>query len=434
MFLAPVVADLADPFIDKTARGPVFPLADEVLAQCGEFSDDVVLLGAVVVDVVELPWAFELLHELPRAAAQGAIAFMHPEDRLHAMQRLALDRWHQGKAFGGQNLVPFELAGIDRAGHLAGGGHEVDEVRGLMLQRAVSCGWDARRPVRNQRRADAAFVREVFVAAEGRVVQRGPGHAEEDIAVRSAEIRALRDATRTAFGVAAVVAHEKDERVFQHPTILQPGDHAADALIHAVEHGGVDRHEQVIAVLVFLAERIPRGHIRWTRRERPLRLDDAEFDLLLVPRLAQLVPANLVFAAILRDDVLRSLQRKMWRSMREIVEEGLPARLGIIEEFQRPVGEHEGGIPLAAADLRRIGRDLAPVEVNPLAGVFAALLREIQLAELGRRRALKAALPRRRAVLLPEMPFPDDGRVIARRAEHLRHRHAAVMELRMCAF
>lgn len=90
MLLSPVVAHFADPFIDERRGGPVFPLADEVLAERGEFGDDVVLLGAVIVDVVELPGAFELLHELPRAGAHGAIALVHPENRLHAMQRLVL--------------------------------------------------------------------------------------------------------------------------------------------------------------------------------------------------------------------------------------------------------------------------------------------------------------------------------------------------------
>ncbi len=434
MFFAPVVAHLADPFIDEGRGGPVFPLANEVLAHGGEFRDEVVLLGAVFIDVVELPRAFELLYELPRPGTHGAVALVHPEDRLHAMQRLAVNGRKQRQTFGGQDFVPFELRWIDRAGHVTDCGHDVDEMRGLVLQLAISIRRNARRPMRDEGRADAAFVREVFIPAEGCVVQRGPGHAEEDIAVRAAEHLALRDATRAALGIAAVVAHEKDERVLIQAAFLQPGDHAADALIHAFEHGRVDSHEVIVAVLVLLAERIPRGHIRRTRAERPFRIDDAEFDLLFISGLAQLVPADLVFAAILGDDVLRGLQREMRRTMGEVLEEGLSARFGIIEEFQRPVREHEGGIPLAFTDLRRVRRDLAPIKVNPLAGVFASLLREIQLAKLRRRRALETAFPRRRAVLLPEMPFPDDGRVIARRAEHLRHRHAAVIELCVRAF
>jgi hypothetical protein len=56
-------------------------LTDQLLRQGGELLDEVLLLGAVVVDVVEFPIAFELHHRLPRTAAHRTIAFMHPEQR-----------------------------------------------------------------------------------------------------------------------------------------------------------------------------------------------------------------------------------------------------------------------------------------------------------------------------------------------------------------
>ena len=49
-------------------------------------------------------------------------------------------------------------------------------------------------------------------------------------------------ATAEGFGAGAVVLEVKDQGIFQLSLGLEFGEEAADALIHAVDHGGVDFH------------------------------------------------------------------------------------------------------------------------------------------------------------------------------------------------
>jgi len=87
VFFAPVVADIADPFIDEGGGGPVFPLADEVLAHGGEFGDDVVLLGAVGNVITALP-------DYPSDLASGKRSYPVRRGqwlaRRHALELLAI--------------------------------------------------------------------------------------------------------------------------------------------------------------------------------------------------------------------------------------------------------------------------------------------------------------------------------------------------------
>ena len=93
-------------------------------------------------------------------------------------------------------------------------------------------------------RADPALVGEVFVATERRVGQRGPVHAQQDVRLRTADgAGAAGHARWAALGVAAVVAEEEDQRVFQQAALLQARDEPAHAVVQAVDHRGVDRHD-----------------------------------------------------------------------------------------------------------------------------------------------------------------------------------------------
>jgi hypothetical protein len=67
----------------------------------------------------------------------------------------------------------------------------------------------------DERRGDAAFVGVVFVAHKGSVVESGPALADIDNRFRVAGVLALQAALDAALGVAAVVAHEKHQRVVQ---------------------------------------------------------------------------------------------------------------------------------------------------------------------------------------------------------------------------
>ena len=114
-------------------------------------------LGAVGVHVVELPRARVALHELPSADAHGRVALVLPEHRLavvaagvraeHREQRLAFER---------RDGVAAEARRVGRAGHVDDGRHDVGQVARRVTHAAALAG-DALRPVRDQRRGDAAL-------------------------------------------------------------------------------------------------------------------------------------------------------------------------------------------------------------------------------------------------------------------------------------
>jgi hypothetical protein len=85
-------------------------------------------------------------------------------------------------------------------------------------------------------------MREVFVAAERGVIQRGPVHTEMDKGTHGSNWP-THDATLGAgLGIASVVRHEEDERVVQHSTFLKARYQVADAFIHTENDGGIEGH------------------------------------------------------------------------------------------------------------------------------------------------------------------------------------------------
>ena len=125
--------------------------------------------------------------------------------------------------------------------------------------------------------------------------------------LRSAGSLAFEDAAGARLGVAAVVGHEHDHGVVEHAALLEAFDERADAAVEAVDHRGVDGHDVVEVVFVFVAQRVPLGHIGRQRRQRPLGIDEAHFDLPLVAVFAELVPTDLVFAAVAGDSLPSAL-------------------------------------------------------------------------------------------------------------------------------
>jgi len=97
-------------------------------------------------------------------------------------------------------------------------------------------------------------------------------------------------------GTRAVVGREEDQRVFNGAHRLELRDHAADLLIHAVHHRGVDRHLRGLKLALsagqlaprhgavylvgpelrdVLGKRIRRPHFALHRGERVITIDDA---------------------------------------------------------------------------------------------------------------------------------------------------------------
>ena len=85
--------------------------------------------------------------------------------------------------------------------------------------------------------------------------------------------------------------------------------------------------------------------------------------------LAELVPADLVFAAELRDLVRRRLQREMRRVVGQVKEERLLGRPRLVDELDAVVGPEVGGVPV----LRQLGassREGLAVEEDPVLLAF----------------------------------------------------------------
>src|SRR5205823_2777668 len=94
--------------------------------------------------------------------------------------------------------------------------------------------------------------------------------------------------------------------------------------------------------------------------------------------------------------------------------------------------EEIGRVPILA-EFGRVLRDLASVEEKALRARAIELFREVDLAVARIERTREAALPRRRAILLPEMPLARHGGEVAGVAQHFRDRHATRQELAMKA-
>ena len=122
-------------------------------------------------------------------------------------------------------------------------------------------------------------------------------------------------------------------------------DKPAHGAVHVGHDRRVNRHDVVEAVLFGRRDVVPRSDGRRARRERPRLIDHAQLDLLGVPLLAELVPADLVLAAEFRDFVLRGLQGEMRGVVGEIQEEGLFRRPRLIDELDAVVGPKVGRIP-----------------------------------------------------------------------------------------
>ena len=171
------------------------------------------------------------------------------------------------------------LGGILGAAEINASGHEINEVPGLAFEFAVTLGVDALGPMGDERRADTAFVHPMFVFSERRVAGVGPSEAVTVIGIGAAghhlgallhhpaiagaardhvELQiafahwleligvlvAILDAVPSAhaFGAAAVIGEEENQRVVVLAGGLEGIDHAAHAGVHVRDHGGIGFH------------------------------------------------------------------------------------------------------------------------------------------------------------------------------------------------
>ena len=241
--------------------------------------------------------------------------------------------------------------------------HDVNQVPRLFFELPGARLGNAGRPVRDERRGHASFVSEVLVAAERRIGECRPIHAQEHGGVRPSGRFAFEPPPWPRLGVAAVIGHEQDERVLQFPALLETIHQRPDGAVHAMHGGGVDGHDVVEPLPLALAHAVPGGRIRRTLRQWPAAVDEAHAQLPLVARLAQLVPARREFPAEPRDVLLRRHEREVRRIVRQIQEERLFGLPGLVEEAQAELRPQVRAVPVTA-EFGRIQRDLAPVQIE----------------------------------------------------------------------
>lgn len=348
---------------DAGAFGPGVVFGGHSGEAVGVLGGEVVGFGAVLFHVVEFPLTLHAFgDEFPFTIADGAVAFVFPEDGGGAIEIVAGEDGFEGDAFDGGFVF-----GVDGSGEVEAGGHDVDEVGGLMDERAVGGGcWggagasnsygDAFGPVGDEGGGDAAFVDPVFVFAEGGVGDVGPvfpvadfgfrwaGHdavaAAEGVAVtglggdhvclegvlahggKGGFVGAFEGAdefaTAEAFGAAAVVLEEEDESVVELLGFLEGLDDAADALVHVVDHGGVDFHVGRFPFLEF--DLVPVAN---HRRGGPVVGEKTELLELGDAGVADGGVAVVVFAFVLGDVLGQGMHGPVGGGVGDVVEEGL---------------------------------------------------------------------------------------------------------------
>ena len=239
--------------------------------------------------------------------------------------------------------------------------HHVDDVARLVAELALR--GDARRPVGDERRADAPFVTVVFVQPERRAAGVGPPAAVAVVGLRTPHRResgtrvecVLRPATlvepeRVPLGARPVVAQEQDQRVVEFAVLLQVVHHAADVPVHARHHRRVHRHSPGEVRAPVGVERVPRRVralsvdagprlvLARRRQRRPLG-EQADLDLPGVPFRPQFVPPLRVRVCIRLDVVRLGVQGEVRGVERQVLQERLLRLAGLGEEVEAVVAE-----------------------------------------------------------------------------------------------
>ena len=129
---------------------------------------------------------------------------------------------------------------------------------------------DALRPVHDQRRGDAAFVRPDLVPAERRVAGAGPARpkAQKRRARAGAAVRSWPSPRTMSVASAPLSDRKKMTRVVQRAHAAELVEHAPDLPIHAVHHRGVDGHLRRLEPLLLVRQLSSRERRARPRRDR----------------------------------------------------------------------------------------------------------------------------------------------------------------------
>jgi hypothetical protein len=120
------------------AGGIFVPPGGQDFRALGLGGGEVVLFGAVRDGVVQAPGLVGEGDEFPRAIEDGAVAFMLPENGLGPANRFAGKRRKQADAFERGKRLAVEFFRVTCARDGQAGGHDVNEVAGLVFEFAVA--------------------------------------------------------------------------------------------------------------------------------------------------------------------------------------------------------------------------------------------------------------------------------------------------------
>ena len=275
------------------------------------------------------------------------------------MERLSLERRQQTHALDRDRGAAGATCGVRGAGGVERGRHQIDDVGGFAHD-AAAVG-DPRRPVDDQRGSDAPFVDPVLVEAERGVAGVGPVGAVALVARLGAwqHLRVVADRHRAAvegltwdreagppfrqnLGATAVVGQEQDQRVVETAGLLQRRDDLAYAPIHAVDLGGIDLHRALEPGPFLAGNVLPGEHARVALGDRPVGLDQPEFDQPPAPFGADRVPAGGVTAPVAGDVLRQRVQRPVGRGVGHVEEERIVASFAlrvVTHEARRVLGD-----------------------------------------------------------------------------------------------
>lgn len=203
---------------------------------------------------------------------------MFPDEGVGASEGAIGEGGGEAGAFEGGDFFSVKIGGIGGGSDLDDRGEDIDELAWLGGDAEGFFGGDDGGPGDDQRGGDTAFVDPMFVFAEGGIADIGPGLAVGDVSIWGAGEDAVTGAngitvaglfgetivlesvwrerlergkrlawsclgaTAEGFGAGTVVLEVKDQGIFQLSLGLEFGEEATDALVHAVDHGGVDFH------------------------------------------------------------------------------------------------------------------------------------------------------------------------------------------------
>ena len=215
---------------------------------------------------------------------------------------------------------------------------------------------------------------------------------------------------------------------------LQRLDHAPDAAVHLLDHGAVDRHPNVLILLVINI--LPRRRILVPRRDRPLRIDNSQTLLLLMPGGPNLVPTPHVLALVLDDIVLPSVERPVRRGERDVLEKRFAGRHRVIDLRRRVIRNRVRQMKIVRLHLDQLILQHQRLRIPIRVGRFQQAEIPVE-PPLRRQRVFRIArcplVTQPTIVTAACMPLARHQRPVTRALCHLAHRHTVIPQIPLIA-